>query len=58
MAAAGGAGSDKSLSEAQIGHVFKVSGPLVVASSMSGSFMHELVRVGPKRIVVRAWVIA
>jgi len=36
------------------GEVFKVSGPLVVASHMSGSFMHELVRVGPKRIVVRA----
>jgi V-type H+-transporting ATPase subunit A len=33
------------------GHVFKVSGPLVVAGHMSGSFMHELVRVGPKRIV-------
>jgi len=30
-----------------------VSGPLVVATRMSGSFMHELVRVGPKRIVVR-----
>jgi len=30
-----------------------VSGPLVVANRMSGSFMHELVRVGPKRIVVR-----
>ena len=35
------------------GVIFKVAGPLVVASRMSGSFMHELVRVGHKRIVVR-----
>ena len=32
-----------------------MSGPLVVANRMSGSFMHELVRVGPKRIVVRCF---
>jgi V-type H+-transporting ATPase subunit A len=31
--------------------VFKVAGPLVVANRMSGAFMHELVRVGPTRIV-------
>ena len=35
------------------GEIFKVAGPLVVASRMSGAFMHELVRVGTKRIVVR-----
>ncbi len=28
-----------------------MAGPLVVANRMSGAFMHELVRVGPKRIV-------
>ena len=37
--------------EVMDGEIFKVSGPLCVASKMSGSFMHELVRVGPKRIV-------
>jgi len=35
------------------GEIFKVAGPLVVAAKMSGAFMHELVRVGTKRIVVR-----
>lgn len=43
MAAAG--------AETPLGEIFKVSGPLVVAAKMSGSFMHELVRVGAKRIV-------
>lgn len=33
------------------GHIIRVSGPLVVAGHMSGSFMHELVRVGDKSIV-------
>ena len=33
------------------GQILKVSGPLVVGDLMSGSFMHELVRVGAKRIV-------
>ena len=28
-----------------------MAGPLVVATGMSGAFMHELLRVGPKRIV-------
>ena len=37
--------------EVHDGQIFKVSGPLCVADKMSGSFMHELVRVGPKRIV-------
>lgn len=37
--------------EVMDGQIFKVSGPLCVADHMSGSFMHELVRVGPKRIV-------
>jgi V-type H+-transporting ATPase subunit A len=34
-----------------IGQILKVSGPLVVGDRMSGAFMHELVRVGQKRIV-------
>jgi len=33
------------------GEVFKVSGPLVLACKMNGSFMHELVRVGAKSLV-------
>jgi V-type H+-transporting ATPase subunit A len=33
------------------GEIYKVSGPLVVAAKMSGSFMHELVRVGAARLV-------
>jgi len=37
--------------EALIGEIYKVSGPLVIASRMSGSFMHELVRVGRQKIV-------
>lgn len=34
-----------------IGHVFKVSGPLVVAENMSGSKMYEVVRVGRDKLV-------
>ena len=32
------------------GQILKVSGPLCVGEKMSGAFMHELVRVGQKRI--------
>jgi len=34
-----------------VGRVLRVSGPLVVASNMSGAGMYELVRVGPNQLV-------
>jgi len=37
--------------ERDYGYVFKVSGPLVVADSMSGAAMYELVRVGHDKLV-------
>jgi V-type H+-transporting ATPase subunit A len=39
------------LHERDIGSIFKVSGPLVVAENMSGAAMYELVRVGHSRLV-------
>ena len=36
---------------ARTGGVFSVSGPVVIADSMSGSAMYELVRVGHTRLV-------
>eukprot|EP00002_Diphylleia_rotans_P008339 TRINITY_DN1812_c0_g1_i1.p1 TRINITY_DN1812_c0_g1~~TRINITY_DN1812_c0_g1_i1.p1 ORF type:complete len:596 (-),score=120.18 TRINITY_DN1812_c0_g1_i1:58-1845(-) len=37
--------------ESQIGQVFMVSGPVVVASNMNGAAMYELVRVGFHKLV-------
>jgi len=37
--------------ESEIGYVYGVSGPVVVASSMGGSAMYELVRVGHEELV-------
>ena len=37
--------------ESDYGYIFKVSGPLVVADSMSGAAMYELVRVGHSKLV-------
>jgi len=37
--------------ESDIGFIFRVSGPLVVAEGMSGSAMYELVRVGHQKLV-------
>ena len=38
-------------SEAELGYVFSVSGPVVVAEKMIGSAMYELVRVGPQELI-------
>lgn len=38
-------------SESQLGYVYGVSGPVVTASSMGGSAMYELVRVGHEELV-------
>jgi V-type H+-transporting ATPase subunit A len=37
--------------ESEMGLVFSVSGPVVVAENMRGAFMHELVRVGNDKLV-------
>ncbi|PAA54597.1 hypothetical protein BOX15_Mlig010385g1 [Macrostomum lignano] len=37
--------------ESEYGYVFGVSGPVVIASNMAGSAMHELVRVGNDALV-------
>ena len=37
--------------EKDIGYIFRVSGPLVVAEGMSGAAMYELVRVGHHKLV-------
>ena len=39
------------MASARIGHVFSVSGPVVIANEMSGSAMYELVRVGHFNLV-------
>ncbi|KAL6784435.1 ATPVA1 [Auxenochlorella protothecoides x Auxenochlorella symbiontica] len=44
-------GRDVETSERAYGYVRKVSGPVVVASSMSGSAMYELVRVGADKLI-------
>lgn len=33
------------------GEIFRVSGPLIIATRMSGSFVNEIMRVGDKRLV-------
>lgn len=38
-------------SESSLGYVYGVSGPVVTASSMGGSAMYELVRVGHEELV-------
>lgn len=38
--------SDREISEKEIGFIYRVSGPLVIAEGMSGAAMFELVRVG------------
>ena len=38
--------SDREISEKDVGYVYRVSGPLVIAEGMSGAAMFELVRVG------------
>lgn len=45
----GGGGVDDS--SVEVGIIYKVSGPLVVAEQMSGTKMYELVRVGWQRLV-------
>lgn len=40
-----------SLSEKSVGIIYKVSGPLVVASNMGGVNMHEVVRIGEERLI-------
>lgn len=42
---------DYGVKEAELGYVRKVSGPVVIADNMSGSFMYELVRVGASELV-------
>jgi V-type H+-transporting ATPase subunit A len=37
--------------ESDIGYIYRVSGPLVIAEGMSGSAMFELVRVGHDKLV-------
>eukprot|EP01036_Dinobryon_divergens_P025186 gene25186-33709_t len=37
--------------ESDIGYIFRVSGPLVIAEGMSGAAMYELVRVGHHKLV-------
>ncbi len=37
--------------ESDYGYIFSVSGPLVIADSMSGAAMYELVRVGHSKLV-------
>lgn len=43
--------TDKGISEKDIGYIFRVSGPLVIADGMSGAAMFELVRVGHYKLV-------
>lgn len=37
--------------ESRFGHVFGVSGPVVIAENMTGCAMYELVRVGHDELV-------
>jgi V-type H+-transporting ATPase subunit A len=37
--------------ESRFGHVFSVSGPVVIAENMTGAAMYELVRVGHDELV-------
>ena len=37
--------------ESDYGYIHSVSGPLVIADSMSGAAMYELVRVGHSKLV-------
>ena len=43
--------TDKGITEKDIGYIFRVSGPLVIADGMSGAAMFELVRVGHYKLV-------
>lgn len=42
---------DPFVKEADLGYVYRVSGPLVVGTKLSGVAMYELVRVGPQLLV-------
>jgi len=42
---------DQSEIERDLGYIFRVSGPLVIAEGMSGAAMYELVRVGHHKLV-------
>ncbi|CAM9799747.1 unnamed protein product, partial [Sphacelaria rigidula] len=42
---------DDGIKESDYGYVLRVSGPLVIAESMSGAAMYELVRVGHQKLV-------
>ncbi|KAJ1962131.1 H(+)-transporting V1 sector ATPase subunit A [Dipsacomyces acuminosporus] len=42
---------DEDANESDFGYVFSVSGPVVIAEKMTGSAMHELVRVGHEALV-------
>lgn len=39
------------VNEGDLGYIFRVSGPLVIAEGMSGAAMYELVRVGFHKLV-------
>lgn len=43
--------SDPVLKERDVGFIYRVSGPLVIAEGMSGAAMFELVRVGHLKLV-------
>ncbi|KAJ2765606.1 H(+)-transporting V1 sector ATPase subunit A, partial [Coemansia linderi] len=42
---------DEDAGESEFGYVYSVSGPVVIAEKMTGSAMHELVRVGHEALV-------
>ncbi|KAJ2814920.1 H(+)-transporting V1 sector ATPase subunit A, partial [Coemansia furcata] len=42
---------DEDAEESEFGYVYSVSGPVVIAEKMTGSAMHELVRVGHEALV-------
>jgi V-type H+-transporting ATPase subunit A len=46
-----GADYREKTAEADLGSIFSVSGPVVVAEKMIGSAMYELVRVGPQELI-------
>src|SRR5690242_8963556 len=46
-----GADYQEKIAEADLGCIFSVSGPVVVAEKMIGSAMYELVRVGPQELI-------
>ena len=43
--------SDPEVAESDIGYIYRVSGPLVIAEGMAGACMFELVKVGHYKLV-------